>query len=125
MGSRSAWCVIIEGTLASTWQRNNAESGIPVYSPQEYTCDLLGGKWEGEKQYMAKVQEIVPGVYRVDAVKIPYVVSVLLIRDGDGWVLVDTGRSSTRIQEALTAVGARPDELKCIYLTHHHSEHIS
>jgi glyoxylase-like metal-dependent hydrolase (beta-lactamase superfamily II) len=42
-------------------------------------------------------KEIVPGVYRIDAVKIPNVVSALLIRDGGGWVLVDTGRSSTRI----------------------------
>ncbi len=75
---------------------------------------------------MAKVpEEIVPGVYRLDAVKIPYVVSVLLIRDGDEWTLVDTGRSSVRIQQALAALGARPDKLKRIYLTHHHSEHIS
>lgn len=75
---------------------------------------------------MAKVlQEIVPGVYRVDAVKIPYIVSVLLIREGNGWVLVDTGRSSSRIQEALAALGAGPDKLKRIYLTHHHAEHIN
>jgi glyoxylase-like metal-dependent hydrolase (beta-lactamase superfamily II) len=75
---------------------------------------------------MAKVlEEIVPGVYRLDAVRIPYVVSVLLIRDGDEWTLVDTGRSSVRIQQALAALGARPNKLKRIYLTHHHSEHIS
>jgi glyoxylase-like metal-dependent hydrolase (beta-lactamase superfamily II) len=75
---------------------------------------------------MAKVPEqIAPGVYRVDAVKIPYIVSVLLIRDGDGWALVDTGRSSLRIQQALAALGAKPDELKRIYLTHHHAEHAS
>jgi glyoxylase-like metal-dependent hydrolase (beta-lactamase superfamily II) len=71
------------------------------------------------------VEQIAPGVYRVDAVKIPYVISVLLIRDGKGWVLVDTGRSGLRIQQALDAVGAGPDKLKRIYLTHHHSEHIS
>ena len=75
---------------------------------------------------MAKIAEqIVPGVYRVDAVKVPYIVSVLLIRDGDGWVLVDTGRSSARIQEALATLGAGPDKLKCIYLTHHHAEHVN
>jgi glyoxylase-like metal-dependent hydrolase (beta-lactamase superfamily II) len=71
------------------------------------------------------LEQIVPGVYRVDAARIPYVVSVLLIRNGDGWTLVDTGRSSVRIQQALGALGARPDKLKRIYLTHHHSEHIS
>lgn len=71
------------------------------------------------------LEQIVPGVYRVDAGRIPYAVSVLLIRDGDGWTLVDTGRSSVRIQQALEALGARPDKLKRIYLTHHHSAHIS
>lgn len=30
-----------------------------------------------------------------------------------------------RVQQALDALGARPDKLKRIYLTHHHSEHIS
>jgi glyoxylase-like metal-dependent hydrolase (beta-lactamase superfamily II) len=75
---------------------------------------------------LAKVPEqIAPGVYRVDAVKIPYVVSVLLIRDDDGWALVDAGRSSLRIQQALAALGAEPDELRRIYLTHHHAEHAS
>ena len=73
---------------------------------------------------MAKVPEqIVPGVYRVDAVGLPYGVSVLLIRDSDGWALVDTGRNSLRIQQALAALGAGPSDLKRIYLTHHHSEH--
>jgi hydroxyacylglutathione hydrolase len=85
-----------------------------------------GRKGEGEKQHMSKaLEQIVPGVYRVDAVRVPYIVSVLLIRDGDGWVLVDTGRSSPRIQQALAALGAGPDKLKCIYLTHHHAEHIN
>ncbi len=75
---------------------------------------------------MARMPEqIAPGVYRVDAVQIPYVVSVLLIRDRDGWALVDSGGSGQRIQEALAAVGARPGELKRIYLTHHHGEHVS
>lgn len=38
---------------------------------------------------------------------------------------MDTGRSSLRIQQALAALGAGPDKLKCIYLTHHHAEHIN
>ena len=75
---------------------------------------------------MAKMPEqIAPGVYRVDAVKIPYVVSVLLIRDDDGWALVDTGRNGLRIQQALASLGAKPDELRRIYLTHHHAEHVN
>ena len=75
---------------------------------------------------MARVPEqIVPGVYRVDAVKIPYVVSDLLIRDDDGWALVDAGGSGLRIQQALTALGTGPGELKRVYLTHHHGEHVS
>lgn len=73
---------------------------------------------------MPKVPEqIVPGIYRVDAVKLPYAVSVLLIRDGAGWALVDTGRNSLRIEQALAALGAGPSDLTGIYLTHHHSEH--
>ena len=75
---------------------------------------------------MARIPErIAPGVYRVDAVKIPYVVSDLLIRDSDGWALVDAGGSGLRIQQALAALGAAPTELKRIYLTHHHGEHVS
>ena len=75
---------------------------------------------------MARIPErIAPGVYRVDAVKIPYVVSDLLIRDSDGWALVDAGGSGLRIQQALAALGAAPNELKRIYLTHHHGEHVS
>jgi glyoxylase-like metal-dependent hydrolase (beta-lactamase superfamily II) len=75
---------------------------------------------------MARVPEqIVPGVYRVDAVRFPYIISVLLIRVNDGWALVDTGGNSLRVQEALAALGAGPDELKHIYLTHHHGEHVS
>src|ERR687885_2986727 len=75
---------------------------------------------------MARMPEqIAPGVYRVDAVKIPYVVSDLLIRDSDGWALVDAGGNGQRIQQALAALGAEPGELKRIYLTHHHGEHVS
>jgi glyoxylase-like metal-dependent hydrolase (beta-lactamase superfamily II) len=40
--------------------------------------------------------------------------------------LVDTGlhSSALRIQEALAALGAGPGDLRRIYLTHHHSDHI-
>src|SRR5918912_3152965 len=76
---------------------------------------------------MAQAPEpIAPGVYRVDAIGLSNAISVLLIADGDGWALVDTGvrGSALRIQEALAALGADPGELKRIYLTHHHLDHI-
>ncbi len=71
-------------------------------------------------------EQIAPGVYRVDAIGIPNAISVLLLTDSDGWTLVDAGvrGSALRIQEALSALGAGPDELRYIYLTHHHLDHI-
>jgi glyoxylase-like metal-dependent hydrolase (beta-lactamase superfamily II) len=71
-------------------------------------------------------EEITPGVYRIDTVGIPNAISVLLIADSDGWTLVDTGVRSgaLRIQEAVSALGAGPGDLRRIYLTHHHGDHI-
>jgi glyoxylase-like metal-dependent hydrolase (beta-lactamase superfamily II) len=71
-------------------------------------------------------EEIVPGVYRVDTVGITNAISVLLIEDSGGWTLIDTGVRSgaLRIQEALSTIGASPEDLRCIYLTHHHGDHI-
>lgn len=75
---------------------------------------------------MKTPEQIAPGVHRVDAIGIPSSISTLLIRENDGWTLVDTGLriSALRIQEALAALGAGPGELKRIYLTHHHTDHI-
>ena len=57
---------------------------------------------------MAKaLEQIASGVYRIDTVGIPNAISVLLVADGEGWMLVDTGLHSNgalRIQEALTAL---------------------
>jgi glyoxylase-like metal-dependent hydrolase (beta-lactamase superfamily II) len=71
-------------------------------------------------------EEIAPGVYRIDTVGIPNAISVLLVADSDGWTLVDTGVHSgaLRIQEALSTLGAGPGDLRRIYLTHHHGDHI-
>jgi glyoxylase-like metal-dependent hydrolase (beta-lactamase superfamily II) len=71
-------------------------------------------------------EQIAPGVYRVDAIGLSNAISVLLIADSNGWTLVDTGvrGSALRIQEALASLGAGPGELKRIYLTHHHGDHI-
>lgn len=45
--------------------------------------------------YMAKVPEqIAPGVYRVDTIGIPNAISVLVVADSDGWMLIDTGLRS-------------------------------
>jgi glyoxylase-like metal-dependent hydrolase (beta-lactamase superfamily II) len=71
-------------------------------------------------------ERIAPGVYRVDAIGIPNAISVLLLENDDGWTLVDTGIGSSagRIRDAITALGSGPDDLRCIFLTHHHSDHI-
>ncbi len=71
-------------------------------------------------------EEIAPGVYRIDTIAIPNAISVLLVADTDGWMLIDTGMRSgaLRIQEALSTLGAGPQDLRRIYLTHHHDDHI-
>lgn len=71
-------------------------------------------------------QQIAPGAYRVDAIGIPSAISVLLLRDGEGWTLVDTGLGSSpmRIRAALDSLGAEPRELKGILLTHQHDDHV-
>ena len=69
---------------------------------------------------------VAPGVYRVDAFAIPNAISVLLLENDDGWTLVDTGLEGSvrRIQEALTALGSGPDDLKRIFITHQHDDHV-
>ena len=75
---------------------------------------------------MIKPERIGPGAYRVDAVGLQNAISVLLIEDDDGWTLVDSGVGSSagRIREALASLGGAPEDLKRIYLTHHHPDHI-
>lgn len=71
-------------------------------------------------------ERVAPGVYRVDAVGLKNTVSVLLLENDDGWTLVDTGISSSppRIRDALSALGSGPEDLKRIFLTHHHDDHV-
>ena len=71
-------------------------------------------------------QLVAPGVYRVDAIGLSNAINVLLIEDEDGWTLVDTGvgGSAGRIKTALAALGSGPDDLKRIFLTHQHDDHI-
>jgi glyoxylase-like metal-dependent hydrolase (beta-lactamase superfamily II) len=71
-------------------------------------------------------EQVAPGVYRVDAVGYSNAISVFLLANDDGWALVDTGvkGSAKRIRDALISLKAKPDELRRIYLTHHHPDHI-
>lgn len=75
---------------------------------------------------MAMPERVAPGVYRVDAVRLSNAISVLLIEGGEGWTLVDTGLGSSprRIRDALAALGSRPEDLRRVFLTHHHSDHV-
>jgi glyoxylase-like metal-dependent hydrolase (beta-lactamase superfamily II) len=72
------------------------------------------------------IERLADGVFRVDAVPIRYAISVLLINDAQGWTLVDTGVSITPrvVKHALRSLGATAVDLKTIYLTHHHSDHV-
>ena len=65
------------------------------------------------------------GVYRVDAIRLSNAINVLLLENDDGWTLVDTGveGSADRIREALSALGSGPEDLKRIFITHHHDDH--
>ena len=75
---------------------------------------------------MAAPPELVaPGVYRVHAIGLQNIISVVLLENDDGWTLVDTGLASSvgRIRDALGALGSGPEDLKRIFLTHQHDDH--
>ncbi|CAN5279878.1 MBL fold metallo-hydrolase [soil metagenome] len=74
----------------------------------------------------ARPESIAPGVYRMDAFALPNTISVLLLENDDGWTLVDTGVAGSveRIKAAITALGSGQEDLKRIFLTHHHVDHI-
>lgn len=71
-------------------------------------------------------EQIAPNVHRVDAIGIPNAISVLLVEDSDGWTLVDTGvsKGAGKIKEAMAALGVGASDLKRIFITHHHVDHI-
>ncbi|MGI9047896.1 MAG: MBL fold metallo-hydrolase [Rubrobacteraceae bacterium] len=76
---------------------------------------------------MAEAPELVAtGVYRLDGVGISNAINILLLENDDGWTLVDTGvgNSVQRIKDALSTLGSGPEDLKRIFITHHHSDHI-
>jgi len=72
-----------------------------------------------------RADKIATGVYRVDAIRFPNAMNVLLLENDDGWTLVDTGvqNSPDRIRDALLALGSGPEDLKRIFLSHHHGDH--
>jgi glyoxylase-like metal-dependent hydrolase (beta-lactamase superfamily II) len=71
-------------------------------------------------------EKIAAGVYRVDAIGFPNALNMLLLENDDGWTLVDTGVESSpdRVREALSVLDSGPEDLKRIFLTHHHGDHI-
>lgn len=71
-------------------------------------------------------ERIAQGVYRVNAIGLKNAISVLLLENDDGWTLVDTGVASSveRIKGALSALGSGPEDLKRIFLTHQHNDHV-
>jgi glyoxylase-like metal-dependent hydrolase (beta-lactamase superfamily II) len=71
-------------------------------------------------------EKIAAGVYRVDAIGFPNAVNMLLLENDDGWTLVDTGVESSpdRVREALSALGSGPEDLRRIFLSHHHADHV-
>jgi glyoxylase-like metal-dependent hydrolase (beta-lactamase superfamily II) len=73
----------------------------------------------------ASPELIAPGVYRVDAIGLSNMISVLLLENDDGWTLVDTGTASSvgRIRDAIEALGSGPEDLRRIFLTHQHDDH--
>jgi len=74
---------------------------------------------------MAQPEKIAPGVYRIDALGLKYAVNVLLLENDDGYTLVDTGTAGSvgRIKDAIGALGAGPEDLRRIFVTHQHDDH--
>jgi glyoxylase-like metal-dependent hydrolase (beta-lactamase superfamily II) len=74
----------------------------------------------------APPEKIAPGVYRVDAFALRNAINVLLLENDDGWTLVDTGVAGSveRIKVALGSLGSGPEDLKRIFLTHQHDDHV-
>ena len=101
-------------TSTPGWRRRSG--GTPTAPPRSQGRGRCSG---GSPELVA------PGVYRVDAIRLSSAINVLLLEDDDGWTLVDTGtpNSAGRIQEAITALGSGPEDLKRIFLTHHHPDH--
>lgn len=65
---------------------------------------------------------IVPGVYAIPGLRMG---RSYLVADRDGLMLVDSSSAgcSSRILQAIDAIGRRPEELHTIFATHYHHDH--
>lgn len=76
-----------------------------------------------------EVTEVRPGLLWI-RLPLPFQlnhVNIYLIRDGDGWVIIDTGISTDQSRAAWEAYFARPLaglKIKKVLVTHHHPDHI-
>jgi glyoxylase-like metal-dependent hydrolase (beta-lactamase superfamily II) len=73
--------------------------------------------------------EVAQGIYQVQ-IPLPFalrIVNCYLLRDGDGWTIVDTGINTPEGQAvwwgAFTALNIQPRDLRRILLTHVHPDH--
>ena len=83
------------------------------------------GVWTEDNLVASSPELIAPGVHRVDASGLSNAINVLLLENDDGLTLVDTGAPNSvgRIREAIATLGSGPEDLKRIFLTHHHPDH--
>ena len=51
--------------------------------------------------------------------------NAFLIHTEEGAILIDGGKNAKRLCMALADVGVSPDEIKAVFITHEHSDHIS
>ncbi len=75
------------------------------------------------------VQQVAPEIYQVK-IPLPFALNIVncyLLRDGDGWTLIDCGINTAKgretWQQAFTALAMRPRDIRRIVLTHVHPDH--
>jgi glyoxylase-like metal-dependent hydrolase (beta-lactamase superfamily II) len=97
---------------------------------------VFGGYWFKvaltERHFMSSMEPammVAEGVYQV-RIPLPFALNIVncyLLRDGDGWTVLDTGLNTPPAQEAWKAAFAflkiTPEQIKRIILTHSHPDH--
>lgn len=73
--------------------------------------------------------EVAENIYQVQ-IPLPFLLNIVncyLLRDDEGWTMVDTGlhrpEGEAAWRAAFDALGIRPRDLKRIFVTHHHPDH--